>query len=90
MLEQYEIDFYGYNPYNVIRRAQRGKISVVLRYHSFANRFSVTRRTKNTFWRDYFSFDELEKAKELFYIYLYSTNEQLENKLRNGGLLKNA
>ena len=44
--------------------------------------FVVTRKTPKTCWQDRYS--DLEKAKERFYEFLFSSNKKLEEKVRNG------
>ena len=79
MLTQAELNFYGFNPDNIIKRANRGHIAVTLCYDS--NRcFVVTRKTPRTMWQD--RYDDLDKARRRFLDYLYKTNKQLEEMIR--------
>ena len=83
MLTQAEINFYGYNQNNIILRAKRGKITVVLRYDTENRLFVVTRRTPKTLWQD--RYNGLLEARERFYLFLYSTNTDLENAVKKWG-----
>ena len=83
MLTQAELNFYGYNPNNIIQRARRGHITVILKYDSENRFFVVTRKTPKTIWIDRYS--GLLEAKERFLMFLYSTNEQLENAVKKWG-----
>ena len=85
MLNQTELNFYGFNPNNIIQRENRGKIAVSLCYDANQAKgycFVVTRKTPKTCWQDRYS--DLEKAKERFYEFLFSSNKKLEEKVRNG------
>lgn len=77
MLNQSELNFYGFNPKNIIKRENRGKIAVSLCYDAHNRLFVVTRKTPRTMWQDRYA--DLEKAKQRYIDFLYSTNEQLEN-----------
>jgi hypothetical protein len=79
MLNQSELNFYGFNPNNIITRANKGHIKVTLRYDANNNLYVVTRRTPRTLWQDRYT--ELKAAKKRYYDFLYLTNEQLNNKL---------
>lgn len=85
-LSQAELNFYGFNPNNIIQRENRGKISVSLCYDPNHRLFVVTRKTPKTTWQDRYT--DLKKAKERYAAFLYSTNKQLENALINGGIKK--
>lgn len=80
MLNQTELNFYGFNPNNIIQRENRGKISVSLCYDANNYLFVVTRRTPKTCWQDRYT--SLERAKERYNEFLYSTNTELERKVR--------
>ena len=82
MLNQSELNFYGFNPRNIIKRENRGKIAVSLCYDAHSRLFVVTRKTPRTMWQDRYT--DLEKAKQRYIDFLYSTNEQLENAIRGG------
>lgn len=90
MLNQGEINFYGFNPNNIIQRANRGHISASLCYDSNHRLFVVTRKTPRTMWQD--RYNDLSKAKKRYNEYLYLTNKQLENKVKlgssNGNLIR--
>lgn len=86
MLTQAELNFCGHNPNNIIQRGRRGKISVVLRYDSQNKIFVVTRRTPKTLWQDRYT--GLLEAKERYTLFLYSTNEELENAVKKWGISK--
>lgn len=79
MLNQAELNFYGFNPNNIIARKNKGRINVVLRYDANNKLYVVTRRTPRTLWQD--RYNDLTKAKERYYEFLYLTNKQLNNKL---------
>lgn len=76
MLNQAELNFYGFNPNNIIQRANRGKIAVTLCYDGNHRLFVVTRKTPKTMWQD--RYDDFNEAKRRYYEYLYKTNAQLE------------
>lgn len=82
MLNQAEMNFYGFNPSNIIMRQSRGKISVSLRYDPNSRLFVVTRRTPATICQDRYS--SLPAAKERFNEFLYYTNKQLEELVLSG------
>lgn len=82
MLNQAELNFYGYNPNNIIKRATRGRINVILRYDAKNNSYVVTRRTKCTLWED--RYKKYNNADNRFYEFLYMTHEQLTNKIITG------
>ena len=79
MLNQAELNFYGLNLNNIIAKENRGCIGVKLRYDANNKLYVVTRRTPRTLWEDRYT--ELNVAKKRYYEFLYSTNEQLNNKL---------
>lgn len=79
MLNQAEINFYGFNLNNIIAKESRGRTEVKLRYDAKHKLYVVTRRTPRTLWEDRYT--ELNAAKKRYYDFLYSTNEQLNNKL---------
>lgn len=82
MLTQAELNFYGYNQKNIIKRQTRGKITALIKYDSAHKYFVVTRRTPKTLWED--RYKNIEDAKKRFYEFVYMTNSQLENKLVGG------
>lgn len=82
-LSQAEMNFYGYNPNNIICRKSRGKISVVLRYDAKNKLYVVTRRTPKTIWQDRYT--GLLEAKERYKVFLYYTNKQLEEAVKKRG-----
>ena len=79
MLNQAELNFYGYNNKNIIQRARRGKITAVIRWDNENKFFIVTRATPRTKWED--RYKSIEDAKRRFYEFLYMTSAQLENKV---------
>ena len=79
MLNQAELNFYGFNLNNIIAKKSRGRIEVKLCYDAKSKLYVVTRRTPRTLWEDRYT--ELNAAKKRYYDFLYSTNEQLNNKL---------
>ena len=81
MLNQAELNFYGFNPKNIMRRENRGKIAVSLCYDPNNKQFVVTRKTPKTTWQDRYS--DLNQAKRRFDEYLYNTNDALETMIRN-------
>lgn len=83
MLSQGEINFYGFNPKNIMQGENRGHVSVSLCFDENHNLFVVTRKTKRTCWQD--RYKDLQKAKNRYYDFLSLTNKQLENKVRLGG-----
>lgn len=82
MLNQAELNFYGFNPDNIIARAQRGHIKATLCYDANNKIFVVTRKTPRKMWQDRYT--DLEKAKSRYLEFLYRTNSQLEEKARRG------
>ena len=80
MLNQAELNFYGFNPNNVIQRENRGRISVSLCYDGNHKLFVVTRKTPKTTWQD--RYPELERAKDRYNEFLCSTNAELERKVK--------
>ena len=80
MLNQAELNFYGFNPNNIIQRENRGRISVSLCYDGSHKLFVVTRRTPKTNRQDRYT--SLERAKERYNEFLYSTNAELERKVK--------
>lgn len=84
MLTQGELNFYGFNPNNIIRRENRGRVSVVLKYDAANKFFVVTRRTSNTFLED--RYRNLEDAKKRYSEFLYFSNKKLEEKLVGGAV----
>ena len=75
MLNQSELNFYGFNPKNIIRRAARGRVYVVARYDAENKFFVITRRTPRTTLED--RTRSFEEALSLFYKFLYKTKKQL-------------
>lgn len=82
MLNQAELNFYGFNPNNIISRAQRGHIKVTLCYDANNRLFVVTRKTPRTMWQD--RYKDLKKAKSRYLDFLYCTNKQLIEKIKKG------
>ena len=82
MLNQAELNFYGFNPDNIITRSQRGHIKVTLCYDSNNRCFVVTRKTPRTMWQDRYT--DLKKAKSRYLDFLYRTNEQLTKAIQEG------
>lgn len=80
MLNQAELNFYGFNRNNIIHRENRGRISVSIRYDGENRCYVVTRQTPRTLWRD--RYKDLSEAKRRYLEFLYHTNEWLENKAR--------
>jgi hypothetical protein len=79
MLNQAELNFYGFNPNNIIARTQRGHIKVTLFYDADNKFFVITRRTPRTLWRERYT--DLNEAKSRYLDFIYRTNEQLEKML---------
>jgi hypothetical protein len=79
MLTQGEYNFYGFNPNNIIKRANRGRVSVVLRYDANNRYFVVTRRTPRTFWED--RYKTLDDARKRYFNFLYRTSAKLEKNI---------
>lgn len=82
MLNQAELNFYGFNPNNIMARAQRGHIKVTLCYDPNNKYFVVTRKTPRTMWQDRYA--DLSKAKSRYLDYLYRTNKQLTEIIKRG------
>lgn len=82
MLNQAELNFYGFNHNNIVARAQRGRIKVSLCYDPNNRLFVVTRKTPRTMWRDRYT--DLKKAKSRYLDFLYRTNEQLTKMISEG------
>lgn len=76
MLNQSELNFYGFNPNNIIARANRGHIKVTLCYDANNKLFVVTRKTPRTIWQD--RYIDLTAAKKRYLDYIYRTSAQLE------------
>ena len=83
MLNQSELNFYGYNTKNIIKRENRGKITVVLRYDSGYNNYIIERKTPKTSITE--RTKDINEAKELYNAFLYKTWERLTNSIRNCG-----
>lgn len=81
MLNQSELNFYGFNPNNVIARANRGHIKATLCYDASNRLFVVTRKTPRTMWQDRYT--DLPTAKKRYYEYLYRTNASLERAIKS-------
>lgn len=79
MLNQAELNFYGFNLNNIIARESRGRVEVKLHYDGNNKLYIVTRRTPRTLWEDRYT--ELKTAKKRYYEFLCSTNKQLNNQL---------
>lgn len=84
MLTQGEMNFYGFNPNNIICRENRGRVSVVLKYDAANKFFVVTRRTLNAFWED--RYRNLENAKKRYLEFLHFSNKKLEEMLVGGAV----
>lgn len=82
MLNQAELNFYGYNNKNIIQRARRGKITAIIKWDNENKFFIVTRTTPRTKWEN--RYKTIEDAKRCFYEFLYMTSAQLENKIFMG------
>lgn len=82
MLNQAELNFYGFNPNNIIKQEKRGHIHVSLCYDGNNRLFVVTRKTPRTMWQD--RYKDLEQAKRRYNEYLYCTNSQLEKMIIKG------
>lgn len=82
MLNQSELNFYGFNPNNIIARANRGHIKVTLCYDANNELFVATRKTPRTMWQDRYA--DLSAAKKRYYDYLYRTNAQLVQMIKEG------
>ena len=83
MLNQCELNFYGWNRKNIIKRENRGHISCEIRYDKNIRLFVVTRRTPKTLWQD--RYKDYNNAYSRYLEFLYSTGEQLENELKKEG-----
>ena len=70
MLNQAELNFYGYNTKNILFRENRGKISVEMFYDAQYRKYVVTRRTPKTYKRE--RFDDCETAKSYAIKILYT------------------
>lgn len=77
MLNQAEINFYGFNLNNIIARENRGRIKVILHYDANNKLYVVTRRTPKTLLED--RYIDITAAKNRYYEFLYTTNKQLNN-----------
>ncbi len=75
-MDQAELNFYGYNPNNIIARQRRGKIAVCIKYDGENRFFVVTRTTPKTKWVD--RYKTVEEARRRFWEYMSKTNKQLE------------
>lgn len=75
MLNQAEINFYGFNQNNIIMRQSRGRVNVVICYDSKTRLYVVTRRTPAKIWQDRYS--SFLEAKERFKVFLYYTSKQI-------------
>ena len=84
MLNQAELNFYGYNPQNIIQRSARGRVSCVCRYDGESKQYIVTRRTPRTVWNE--RTQDRQTAINIFYNFLYHTKDELYDLVRLGRL----
>lgn len=86
MMNQAELNFYGYNPQNIIQRGTRGRVSCVCRYDGLTKQYIITRKTPRTTWTERTA--DRQKAINIYFDFIYEPIENLENLVRLGRLGK--
>jgi hypothetical protein len=75
MLSQGELNFYGYNPNNIISRMKHGKITVIIKYDSINKCYVIRRETPKTIIIERTT--DKQKAVKLSIQFLYTSYKRL-------------
>ncbi len=76
---QRELNFYGFNPNNIIQRDRKGWVTCTMKYDGENKLYVVRRETKRSVWED--RYKEYDKALKRYYDFLSKTNKELEKML---------